>query len=461
MKKLIRPLPAATLPPMKILLSPGLALLALFAGATASARADTRMQVAAGATPIYAQASASGQQVGTATAGEILFVNRVEGDWAAIAPPDRLDLWLNKDFIEGNRVVAKSIQIRSGPGIEFGVVGTLERGAPVMPRGEQGDWCKIAPPSSTILWVKKNDLSEVRTHTTPIEEVATMPEPAKPAPQPVPAPAPVTSEPAPQPELEPEPVVAAAAPAAPVPQPEVQPAPAPAAKVAPSTPGASASVAPKPAPAPAVRPESKPAPVASTAAPAKPVAASRPAPAAPAQATAPAPRPAPTSTRVAAPAAPTLRPATGIPGAAPRPAATNAVALRPAAPASPAAKPPAATQKPKAPEVKVDQAYVDELDLADMPDQGKSVKVEGELRNAPFMAGSPSRYRLQGRDEDGMLEMICHIHGDSEILRDYVGQEVSIQGRQYWVEESDMPVVVVGKITALAPPSDEDEPVVF
>ncbi len=475
MKKLIPPLPAATLPLMKISFQVGAALLALMATATASALADMRMQVAAASTPIYAQASSSAQKVGSASSGEILFVSRVEGDWAAISPPDRLDLWLNKDFIEGNRVVAKSIQIRSGPGIEYGIVGTLERGAPVMPRGEDGEWCKIAPPSSTVLWVKNSDLSEVRTHTTPIQEVAPVPEAPKPAPPPAPAPqpAPATIPPAPQP----EPVAAipvttpapaplpVAPPAAPKP-----PAPMAAAKVAPSQPNA-------PVP-PVARPAPPPVPVATVAAPARPITESsvasprQPIAAAPAATASVKPQPsAPRTPATVAPAAATLRPATAIPGAAPRtPAATNAAVARPSAPAK---RPPAmpavsksvpttpgavASQKPKDLEVKVDQAYVDDLNLADLPNQGKSVQVEGELRNAPFMAASPSRYRLQARDEDGALEMVCHVHGDSEILRDYVGQGVSIRGREYWVEESDMPVVVVGQIVPLAP---ADEPVMF
>ena len=46
--------------------------------------------------------------------GEILFVSRMEGDWAALSPPDRIGLWLNKDFVEGNRVVARSIQLAPG-----------------------------------------------------------------------------------------------------------------------------------------------------------------------------------------------------------------------------------------------------------------------------------------------------------------------------------------------------------
>ena len=469
---------------MKHFFHAGLAALALLATAAASARAETRMQVAVGSTPIYAQASANGQTVGNATSGEILFVTRVEGDWAAISPPDRLDLWLNKDFIEGNRVIAKSIQIRSGPGVEYGVVGTLERGAPVMPRGENGDWCKIAPPSSTTLWVKKSDLSEIQTRTTPIQEVATVPEPPKPAPTPAPAPAP-----APQPQYHPQPVAAAVP--APEPTPSYPPAtgvatpplsaPAPASmprpppRVAPSNPNQPAiPAAPRPAPAspPAAHPSP---PIAAVAAPARPVAMSAPAPApAPAPVAAPVPPPqqpraaaAPAPVRRAAPpataipAATTLRPATALPGKVQPPAAASAPARVAAPKAAPAPTPAAAAPKPKKLEVQVDQAYVDELDLEDLPNQGKSVQVEGELRNAPFMAGSPSRYRLQARDEDGVLEMVCHVHGDSAALRPYVGKGVSIRGREYWVEESDMPVVVVGQIAPLAGDGDEDEPVMF
>ena len=109
----------------------------------------------------------------------------------------------------------------------------------------------------------------------------------------------------------------------------------------------------------------------------------------------------------------------------------------------------------------MDPKLVEDLELEDLPNQGKTVLVEGELRNAPFMAGSPSRYRLQARDENGVLEMVCHVHGHSAQLRPFVGKAIAIRGREYWVEDSDMPVVVVGQIQSLAPVADEDEPVMF
>ena len=90
MKKLIPPHPAATLPPMKNFLHAGLAALALIATAATSARAETRMQVAAGSTPIYAQASASGQQVGNATAGVNL--PPLASMWSATLPPGQCSI---------------------------------------------------------------------------------------------------------------------------------------------------------------------------------------------------------------------------------------------------------------------------------------------------------------------------------------------------------------------------------
>ena len=444
---------------MKISFHAGAAL-ALLAVLSADVQAESRMQVSAGSTPIRVQPAADAPTVGRATAGEILFVARVEGDWAAISPPDRIDLWLNKDFIEGNRVVAKSIQLRAGPGVQHPVVGVLERGAPVMPRGEEGDWCRIAAPSAATLWVKKSDLSEVRAQAAPIQQVAPVPEPAKPAPAPT-VEAPPPAPPAPKPEPVAQPVATAAPAPAPMPTPTPAPAPQSPPRIAPSKPHATATPASKPPVAPAPAPK----PPAPAAAPARPV--STPAPAVmptPVARPAPAPRP---------PAVPALRPATALPGQTPpavaatapakpapakRPAAPAASApVAPSAPAAPAAQP-----KPRQTEVEVDPALVEELDLEEMPNQGKTVQVEGELRNAPFMAGSPSRYRLQARDEDGVLEMVCHVHGDSARLRPYVGQTIAIRGREYWVVDSDMPVVVVGQIESLAPPpADEDEPVMF
>ncbi|HOO21057.1 MAG TPA: SH3 domain-containing protein [Kiritimatiellia bacterium] len=414
---------------------------ALFA-AVAAASAESRMQVSAASTPIYSQPSTAAPPVGQAARGEVLFVSQTDGDWAAIAPPDRIDLWLNRDFIEGNRVLARSIQVRAGPGIQYDVVGTLERGAPVMPRGEEGEWARIAPPSSAILWVRKADLSAVQARTEePIREVAPVvrPEPAavaSAAPAPAPETKPIVEQPpppAPKPEPKPEP--------APRPEPAMTSAPAP----APAPPRASKPVQPTPRIAPST-------PQRSTAAPTVQAPSPRPAPA-----------PAPPSP------APVLRPATALPApttpAAPSPAPASpptprrvARSHRPAATVPAPAATVAAQRSPDV-DVAVDQDLVDDLDLIEAPNQGRPVQVEGELRAAPFLAASPSRYRLLAYD-DQVLTMVCHIHGRSAELRRYIGKKISIRGREFWVELSDMPVVVVGQIVPLAP-DPVDEPVLF
>jgi len=436
---------------MKVSLPFASLILAVLAGGSMAAHAESRMQVAVPSSPVMNQASAQAQSVGTVASGEILFVSHVEGDWAAVSPPERFTLWLNKDFIEGNRVVAKVIQVRSGPGIQHPVVGTLKRGDPVMPRGEEGDWCKIAPPSSCSLWVHRKDLTEIKPHTTPIREVEAVAEPAKPAPKPP------TARPVAKPAPEPVSKLKPAAKPADSPPP-LSPSPV---RVAPSKPQATTTTPP-------VRRTTVRTPAATTA--------KAPAPAAQAPVVTPTRKktrtptsskktvtPSKTSTKAPASSTPALRPATALPVQPTPPPKKKRVRKRKTPAKTTLVPAPAKTvTKPKKQklDVPVDPALVEDLDLADVPHQGKSVQVEGEVRNAPFLTASPSRYRLL--DYDGrVLEMVCHLHGDSTVLRQFVGKGVSIRGREYWVENSDMPVVVVGELIPLAPSTVAEEPVLF
>lgn len=430
----------------------------LLAWTLVSAPAESRMQVSATSSALYSQPSGAAQQVGRAAHGEILFVSRTDGDWVGIAPPDYIDLWLNKDFVESNRVLARSIQVRSGPGIQYDVVGTLERGAPVMPRGEDGEWAKIAPPSSATLWVKQADLTTVRARTeTPIREVVSAPVPV-PAPEPTPAPEPsLKPQPVFQPQAEPAPssepdviptVVAAAPPEAP-PAPVIE-SPRPTARIAPSTPYATtaqpeaikpprhSSPPPAPvAPRPVLRPATAlPAPSPTPLPAITPPPHSVPQPSTPPRVIAPPPR-AGTPPSTLSPQRPVHRTPTTVPAPATTVTAQRSADI----------------------EVAVDPNLVEDLELIEAPQQGKPVQVEGELRAAPFLAASPSRYRLLAYDGD-ILEMVCHVHGNSVELRRYIGKNISIRGREYWVEKSDMPVVVVGQIVPLTP-NPVHEPVLF
>ncbi len=408
-------------------------VVALVAGLAAGmASAQTRMQVTA-ATPIRARAEVSSPELGTANPGEIVFVLSTSGTFSAIEPPERVGLWVNRDFIEGNRVIAKSVQLRTGPGLEHDVAGSLSRGAAIMKLSEQGEWLQISPPSSSQVYVLSSMLKAVPVATEPIGEVETVgyaPAAAsEPVPAALPAAAPVTAP------IAAAPVVAApAAPAVPpvavaAPPPTPAHAAAPTPKIAPSVPGTEPVKKPieLPAPIPPERvvatsktlpaaPASAPQPAAHTAAPTRPI---RPAVAgkSPAQPVRPA-------------AQPVRPPAQGVsvPGAVLRP------------------NPPAASAPAAAPLPAVDEALVRQLSLDPAAkNQGKRVRVAGELRQDPFRSKSPSRFRLLSRD-GGSLEVFCDVHGDSNQLRPFIGKKVTLRGQAYRIEDSDVPVVVVGQV---------------
>ena len=389
------------------------------------------MQVRTTDAKVYSRPDAASAELGTVPSGHIVFVTRTENGWAGISPPDNVGVWINRDFVEGSRVIAKSIQVRSGPGLEHDIVGTLQRGAPVMELASEGDWCKISPPSSMTVWVREDRLQEIAAKTEPIREVALPPpEPAPvpaPAPEPVPAPAPVAKPtpspaPAPAPSPQPQPPVPAPKPREPV-------------KVSPSTPQPTKPVQ-QPVPAP------KPHPVTP---PPRPVV-HAPAPVAPYRPVAKTPVPYPQP----------VAPSQPRPAAAPAPVQPSRPATLPALAPAPVGAPFAIHDVDAMPSYPVDQALVDDLNLRDdAPYQGHPRRVTGQLRNAPLAKATPSRYRLLVRKGDTVFTL-CYVHGDADQLRPFTGKNVVIQGREYWVDEdAKVPVVVVGGIAPRLPSGTE------
>lgn len=90
-----------------------------------------------------------------------------------------------------------------------------------------------------------------------------------------------------------------------------------------------------------------------------------------------------------------------------------------------------------------------DLKLIPLEGQGKVVQVEGVLRVVGFGFRHPSRYRLvrlQGRS----VETLCYIRGNSEQLNSLLDQFLKIQGRQYWVNGVDYPVIIPDRISPRA-----------
>lgn len=166
--------------------------------------------------------------------------------WAKILLPPSSHVWVNLTFLEPSNktVVPKKLNLRSGPGENYSVLGVINHGDAVKEISTKGDWMEIEAPSSAFAFVAAQFLKQ-----EPAGAVAA----AAPAPAtPTPAPAAVPSEPAPAPTTVPTGPAVAAAPTEPpatVPTPTPTPAPTPEPAAAPATPAPAPAPATIPAPA--------------------------------------------------------------------------------------------------------------------------------------------------------------------------------------------------------------------
>jgi len=141
--------------------------------------------------------------------------------WAKIALPVKSAAWVNAKFIDSTNktVTAKKLNIRGGPGENYGVIGTLQKGDAINEVITQGDWTKIEAPTNGYAFMAAQYLTQEPVVETPA---------ATPTPEPAPPVTPVTEAPTVPATTE------APAPTPPVETPVAAPAPAPAPEVAPT-----------------------------------------------------------------------------------------------------------------------------------------------------------------------------------------------------------------------------------
>ncbi len=144
--------------------------------------------------------------------------------WAKILLPTNATVWINTSFIDpsAKTVKPKKLNIRSGPGENYSVLGTLKQGDSVKDISSKGDWTQIEPPADAYAFVAAQFLKqgeeapviasattpvtptpESTTPTTPTTPETTKPEtpivttPAEPTPTTTPTTPPPATEPAP------------------------------------------------------------------------------------------------------------------------------------------------------------------------------------------------------------------------------------------------------------------------
>jgi uncharacterized protein YgiM (DUF1202 family) len=113
--------------------------------------------------------------------------------WAKIQLPPDTHVWVKSSLLDTNSAVAsKKVNLRAGPGENYGVVGTLQRGEAVQTIDTKGDWTQIQAPTNAYAFMAAQYLKQgeetMVAMATPAPETNTMAEMPAMAPAPTEAP---------------------------------------------------------------------------------------------------------------------------------------------------------------------------------------------------------------------------------------------------------------------------------
>lgn len=152
----------------------------------------------------------------TVTVIEEITLKRSKNDepsaWAKINLPSGAHVWVNAIFIDEatKTVKPKKLNLRGGPGENYSIIGSLEKGAAVKEIQTRGAWVEIEPPAGAFAFVAAQYLKQ-ETPAAPVPEptpapvVAAVPEPATIAATTTETPTVPTTPPPTQPVVTPEP----------------------------------------------------------------------------------------------------------------------------------------------------------------------------------------------------------------------------------------------------------------
>jgi uncharacterized protein YgiM (DUF1202 family) len=84
--------------------------------------------------------------------------------WAKIAFPTNAHVWVHNAYIDANKTVKpRKLNVRTGSGENYSVVGTLEQGAAVKEVSAKGNWLEIEAPSGTFAFVAASYIQQTAT----------------------------------------------------------------------------------------------------------------------------------------------------------------------------------------------------------------------------------------------------------------------------------------------------------
>ena len=80
--------------------------------------------------------------------------------WAKITLPPGAHVWINTSFITNHTVLPKKLNLRSGPGENYSVIGLMHRGDALKEVTTKGDWTEIEAPASAYAFVAAQYLKQ-------------------------------------------------------------------------------------------------------------------------------------------------------------------------------------------------------------------------------------------------------------------------------------------------------------
>jgi uncharacterized protein YgiM (DUF1202 family) len=125
--------------------------------------------------------------------------------WAKILLPTNTHAWVHSSFInQSNKtVLPKKLNVRSGPGENYSVLGLLVRGDAVTELGTKGTWMEIEPPANAYAFMAAQYLKQEAPSATPTTPTEPAAQPAAVTEPPAVAAAPTETPAATQPAMEP------------------------------------------------------------------------------------------------------------------------------------------------------------------------------------------------------------------------------------------------------------------
>lgn len=89
--------------------------------------------------------------------------------WAQIAYPSSAHVWVFAKYVDkaNHTVLSKKINLRGGPGENYSILGTIERGTTVNIIRTKGEWMEIEPPANAYAFVAAMYLTQAAPAATP------------------------------------------------------------------------------------------------------------------------------------------------------------------------------------------------------------------------------------------------------------------------------------------------------